>query len=131
VPVTVDATRNVYEYRSTELYLAYGLSILAATSCLVLGLILIRRNAGSYSNDFSTVLRTTRHPSLRETVDTAQSVGLSPLSKELAEVKIVMMESDGDLYIPAGFRVARELGEETKLVNSARRASEDHLYHPV
>ena len=131
MPVTVETTENLYDYRSEELYLAYGLSILVATVCLVLGIVSIHRNSGSYSNDFSTVLRTTCHPSLREVVDTAQSSGLTPLGKDLAEVKIVMMESDGDPDVPAGFRVAREPEDETKPISLGKNQSEDHLYHPV
>jgi hypothetical protein len=131
VPVTVETTENVYDYRSKELYVAYGLSILVAAACLALGLISIHRNSGSYSNDFSTVLRTTRHLSLREVVDTTESNGLTPLSKDLAEVKIVMMESDGDPDVPAGFQVARKPGDEAKLVNLGKKQSEDHLYHPA
>jgi hypothetical protein len=131
VPVTVETTENVYDYRSKELYVAYGLSILVAAACLVLGLVSIHRNSGSYSNDFSTVLRTTRHLSLREVVGTTQSNGLTPLSKDLAEVKIVMMESDGNPDVPAGFQVVRKPGDETKLVNLGKKQSEDHLYHPM
>jgi hypothetical protein len=121
----------VYDYQSTELFIAYGLSILVATVCLILGLISIHRNSGSFSNDFSTVLRTTRHPSLREVVDTAQSSGLAPLGKELADVKIMMVGSDGDPDVPAGFRVAREPEDGTKIVHVGKRKSEEHLYHPV
>jgi hypothetical protein len=124
VAVTADTATNVYEYRSAELFLAYGLSILVAGCCLLLGIVSIYRNSGSYSNDFSTILRTTRHPSLREAVDTDQSVGLSPLGKALADVKIVMISDNGNQNGPAGFRVARELGEEMKVVDS-RRPSDD------
>ena len=126
--VTVEGFENVYDYRSEELYLAYGLGILVAIACFVLGLVSIRRNSGSYSNDFSTVLRTTRHLSLREVVDPAQSSGLSPLGKDLAGVKVVMMESDGDL---AGFRVARQPEAEAEHVELGTKQSGRHLYHPV
>jgi hypothetical protein len=119
VPVTVITNGNVYDYRSTELFIAYGL-------------VSIRRNAGSFSNDFSTVLRTTRHPSLREVVDAAQSSGLAPLGKELADVKIVMVVgSNADLHGPAGFQVVREPGDGVKIVDVGKRRSEEHLYHPV
>jgi hypothetical protein len=131
VAVTVEGFENVYDYRSEELYMAYGLSILVAIACFVLGLVSIHRNCGSYSNDFSTVLRTTRHLSLREVVDLAQSSGLSPLGKDLAEVKVVMVESDGDPDVPAGFRVARQPEAEAELMERGTKKSGGHLYHPV
>jgi hypothetical protein len=131
VAVTVEGFENVYDYRSEELYMAYGLSILVAIACFVLGLVLIHRNSGSYSNDFSTVLRTTRHLSLREVVDPAQSSGLSPLGKDLAKVKVVMMESDGDPDVPAGFRVAWQPGAEAELVELGTKQSGGHIYYPV
>jgi hypothetical protein len=122
---------NVYDYRREELYTAYGVSILVVIACFVLGLISIHRNSGSYSNDFSTVLRTTRCPSLREVVDAAELSGLSPLGKDLAEVKIVMMESNGDPDVPAGFRVARQPSTEAELKGLVTKQTGDHLYHPV
>jgi hypothetical protein len=131
VAVTVESFENVYDYRSEELYMAYGLGIFAAIACFVLGLVSIHRNSGSYSNDFSTVLRTTRHLSLREVVDPAQSSGLSPLGKDLAGVKVVMMESDGDPDVPAGFRVARQPEAEAEHVELGTKQSGRHLYHPV
>jgi hypothetical protein len=131
VAVTVEGFENVYDYRSEELYLAYGLGILVAIACFVLGLVSIRRNSGSYSNDFSTVLRTTCHLSLREVVDSAQSSGLSPLGKDLAKVKVVMMESDGDPDAPAGFRVVWQPEAEAELVKPGTKQSGGHLYHPV
>jgi hypothetical protein len=121
----------VYEYRSDELFAAYGTSIIVVAACFVLGLVSIHRNSGSYSNDFSTVLRTTRHLSLREVVNPAESSGLSPLGKQLAEVKIVMMESNGDPDVPAGFRVARQPSPEAELGDHVLKQTGDHLYHPV
>jgi hypothetical protein len=121
----------VYDYRSEELYAAYGASIIVVAACFVLGLISIHRNSGSYSNDFSTVLRTTRHVSLQEVVNLAESSGLSPLGKDLAEVKIVMMESNGDPDVPAGFRVARQPSPEAELMDHAMKQAGGHLYQPV
>jgi hypothetical protein len=126
VAVTVESFENVYDYRSEELYMAYGLGILAAIACFVLGLVSLHRKSGSYSNDFSTVLRTTRHLSLREVVDPAQSSGLSPLGKDLAGV----MESNGDPDVPAGFRIARQPEAEAERVELGTKQSGRHLYHP-
>jgi hypothetical protein len=123
----VSAVSNVYDYRSEELYAAYGVSILVVIACFVLGLISIHRNSGSYSNDFSTVLRSTRHPSLREVIDAAESRGLSPLGKDLAEVKIVMMESNGEPDVPAGFRVAWQQSTEAELKDLVTKQAADHL----
>ena len=77
------------------------------------------------------MLRTTCHPSLREVVDTAQSSGLAPLGKELADVKIVMVGNDGDPNVPPGFRVARVPWDGTKIVDIGKTKIEEHLYHPV
>ena len=131
--VTVQGFENVYKYRSKELYLAYGLSSLVAIACFILGLVSIHRNSGSYSNDFSTVLRTTRHLSLAEVVDPAQSSGLSPLGKDLAEVKIVMMvDSHGNPDVQPGFRVAaRQPEAEAELVALGTKQRGSHLYQPV
>ena len=127
----VSTFSNVYDYRSEDLYAAYGVSILVVVACFVVGLISIHRNSGSYSNDFSTVLRTTCHPSLREVVDAAESSGLSPLGKDLAEVKIVMIESNEDPDVPAGFQVARQPSTEAELKDLVTKQTGGHLYHPV
>jgi hypothetical protein len=121
----------VYDYQSKDLVAAYGASIIVVAACFVLGLISIHRNSGSYSNDFSTVLRTTRHVSLQEVINSAESGGLSPLGKDLAEVKIVMMESNGDPDVPAGFRVARQPSPEAELGDHVTKQAGGHLYHPV
>jgi hypothetical protein len=123
VPVTLSGSVNVYDYRSEDLYLAYGLSILVAVACFAIGLVSIRRNAGSYTNDFSTVLRTTRHPSLLEVVDSVQSSGLSPLGKELAAVRIVLVESNGDPDVPTGFRVSPRPDAERELLAVEKKAN--------
>jgi hypothetical protein len=131
VPVNVDSIENVYKYQSKDLYLAYGLSILVTIGCFALGLVTIHRNSGSYTNDFSTVLRTTRHLSLRKVVDSTETSGLSPLGKHLAEVKIVMMESNGDPDVPTGLQVARQPEAKAEVLVLETKNNGDHANDPV
>jgi hypothetical protein len=79
--VTVHDPQNVYTYEPAQLWLAYGIAILANVLCLLLGVIAVHRNGFSYSNDFTTIMRTTRNPNLDLLVPEAESNGAEPVSK--------------------------------------------------
>jgi hypothetical protein len=62
-PVEVSSVtfRNVYVYSPLKLWLAYGLALFFATGAVITGFVLMYKNQVSYSNSFSTILRTTRN----------------------------------------------------------------------
>ena len=91
-PVKVTGFVNVYHYAPTDLYIAYGVSILLTIFCMVVGLIAAIRNDGnSYTNTFSTILRTTRDRSLEHIVFTYEdTTGTNPLDSDIGNIKVIM-----------------------------------------
>ncbi|SLM36096.1 hypothetical protein LPUS_05530 [Lasallia pustulata] len=109
VPVTAVLTINAYVYHPYDLYLAYGLSILFTSICLGIGMAALFRNGQSYSNNFSTVLRSTRNPDLDHLLLETEMSGADPLPEGLGRAVLSLprrrgvgnggfeVVSDGDL----------------------------------
>jgi len=53
-------------------------------------LLCIKAADASYTNSFSTILRTTRNPELDAVVPSAETSGAEPLSKHLSSVRLVL-----------------------------------------
>lgn len=139
VEVAFDHWSNVYAYRQANLIASYstalGLSLLAC----IAGCVSIYRNGASYSNLFSTMLRTTRgHIGTFDDILTAKDKdGADPLPKHLAMAQIELggqreMASDGggtrielqqrfDAADEQSSMISRSEGEEG--VRSSRSAS--------
>ena len=99
VPVRVARFVNIYRYSSLDLYIAYGIAILLTLLCVLVGLLAAIRNGGhSYSNTFSTVLRTTRDRSLDSVIFTFDdTVGANPLDDDIGELQLLMIR-DSDSF---------------------------------
>lgn len=79
LPVSVMEYHNVYVYNAQDLILPYGISIACAVLCVAIGVWALLRTGATYSNRFSTILRTTRGPCFDHLVD------LSPAAKKDCE----------------------------------------------
>jgi hypothetical protein len=81
--------RNVYVYSPLKLWLAYGLALFFATGAVLTGFALMYKNQASYSNNFSTILRTTRNAQINADFTKRDSSGADPLSSRIANSIVV------------------------------------------
>lgn len=88
INITYSITQNTYSYDSKNLLISYGLAVSFALLAGIAGCISIYLTGASYSNKFSTVLRTTRGPELEELVSHNDRTGVDPLPKRLAKSRI-------------------------------------------
>ncbi len=75
----------LYVYAPLNLFLSWGFAILHTIFAIILGIQALAKNGHSYSNNFSTVLRTTRHLELDAVLPPKEETGSDPLPKHLAE----------------------------------------------
>jgi hypothetical protein len=64
VNVTFDSWQPIYNYSRQKLWLAYGIALALSAATVVAGILAIISNSVTYSDRFSTILRTTRHAEL-------------------------------------------------------------------
>ncbi|KAI9853104.1 MAG: hypothetical protein M1838_001605 [Thelocarpon superellum] len=76
--VSVAQSANIYVYLRLDLWLAYGIALIFAILCSVLGSSALLHNGLSYTNDFTTILRTTRNPGLDNLVAESEASGADP-----------------------------------------------------
>ncbi|CAH0047361.1 unnamed protein product, partial [Clonostachys solani] len=91
--VLVRAPQNVYAYDSRNLFIAYGVGICVDLVVVVVGLLCVWTSSGSYMSAFSTILRTTRNPSLDTVIQHDDGSGTWPMSTRLAKLKVILQES--------------------------------------
>lgn len=90
VPIIVTEFPNTYVYEARTLYLAYGISYLFATTSCLIGLHALVQNGGeSFSNKFSTVLRTMRDLGVSDVVEDHDR-GSDPLPEKIAETSVTL-----------------------------------------
>lgn len=108
IEIKYNITQNTYAYNSPNLFISYGLAVGLSLIASVAGCISIYCAGASYSNRFSTVLRTTRGQSLDELVALNDRGGKDPLPNYLAKSRVNLMsgqnalESDDDAHQLAG-----------------------------
>lgn len=93
----------MYIYASYKLWLLYGIAIASASLVVAVGLCVIISRGASYSNDFSTIVRVTRHAFIDPDVDTRDD-GRDPLVKSLADATCCVrpkLFKDVDLEVDA------------------------------
>jgi hypothetical protein len=94
----IQAWPNFYTYRPKHLLISYGVALTLTTLVCGIGFATIHRNEASYSNSFSTILRTTRgHLESFDTllVDRDQR-GADPLPPHLAEAHVQLGQARPD-----------------------------------
>ncbi|KAJ4115368.1 hypothetical protein NW768_011220 [Fusarium equiseti] len=96
-PVTRFSPQNAYSYEPRNLFIAYGIGLLFSLIVVIFGLLCIKSASASYTNSFSTILRTTRNPELDAVVPSAETSGAEPLSKHLSNVRLVLRRQGNGL----------------------------------
>ena len=86
--VTLHYSQNVYLYSQKYLLLAYGIAILFTLLSTIVGSVSLVANGASFSSSFSTVLRVTRDPKFLEIMHPAETSGMDPLPKHLANTMV-------------------------------------------
>ncbi|KAJ9641775.1 hypothetical protein H2201_003836 [Coniosporium apollinis] len=89
LPVSVMEYYNVYVYNARDLILPYGISIGCAMLCVAIGLWALIHTGATYSNRFSTILRTTRDPCFDRLVDPSDD-GSDPLPRNIAKAELAL-----------------------------------------
>lgn len=96
-PITRSSTQNAFSYEPRNLFIAYGIGLLFSLIVVMFGLLCIKSASASYTNTFSTILRTTRNPELDAVVPSAETTGAEPLSKHLSNVRLVLRRQGNGL----------------------------------
>ncbi|KAE9368893.1 hypothetical protein N431DRAFT_382690 [Stipitochalara longipes BDJ] len=91
--VTLPFYQTVYVYTPLKLWVAYGLATLFATIAVLIGLLAMFSNGITYSNQFSTILRTARYSQMKTAILPEDSDGKDPLPEYLARASVTF--SDG------------------------------------
>ena len=87
VNATITTSPNTYVYSPFDLWLPYGLAIGATLLCVGAGFEAMLRNRATYSNRFSTIIRTTRDARFDNLID-ADDDGSDPLPKRIAQAEL-------------------------------------------
>lgn len=95
VPVQIETWPITYVYRRADLFIPYGLSLLAALLCSALGMRAFLVNDASYSNIYSTYLRATNNARIDRYIDDSDT-GHDPLPKSFGAVTINLTEHKVD-----------------------------------
>ena len=88
VNVTVSHLTQTYIYNPTDLFYCYGIGLLCTLLCLALGINAIIKNRSTFSNNFSSILRSTRNSELNTIIHAADFSASDPLPKRMASSTI-------------------------------------------
>ncbi len=88
VNVTIQYPIQIYMYHPADLYIAYGIGLLCTLLCLGLGINAIIKNGSTFSNNFSSILRSTRNPELNTIIQVDEFSGSDPLPSHTAKSTI-------------------------------------------
>ena len=91
--VTVLRYRNVYVYSAFKLRLSYGLAILLACLSILVGILGVFKNKGSYSGSFSTILPTSRFAHVTPDVREIDADGRGPSPEYLSHARVIFSRS--------------------------------------
>ena len=86
--VTQNRYHNIYVYSAITLWVAYGIAIVLTLVAVGIGMHSIIVNKASFSNDFSTILRTVRTAPMSAEVHKSERDGRQPLPKRLGKSRI-------------------------------------------
>jgi hypothetical protein len=95
---------NVFSYNALDLWLAYGCAIFCAAVCALIGSSAAHRNGATYNNSFSTIVRTTRNPSMNALVEGPDSDGAEPMALAMAESFVILQGGRPSCGTYGGFR---------------------------
>ncbi|KAJ9611276.1 hypothetical protein H2200_004459 [Cladophialophora chaetospira] len=123
VPTTTTTTLNEYAYRPRDLYIAYGSALLCTLICVLLGCRALWKTGLSYSNNFSTIMRTTRRNEVNTLVHVSDSMGADPLAKHVAKATLrfdTTITDTGNLY---GLTLAHASAQHEKEVEKTENTN--------
>lgn len=134
ITIRYEHTRNVYVYSSKNLFLSYGLALGFAFLAVVAGCVSIHHNGASYSNKFSTIIRTTRGQEMEDLVASDDRDGADPLPKYLANARIRLGDGESeqktkDELRPYVQRQSETVSEQTAMMDSQQQDSHSHADH--
>ncbi len=101
--LTIYYPQNIYTYQPRDLWLAYGIAVLSNIICLLIAMVALNQNGLSYSNNFTTILRTTRNQNLDVLVKEGESSGADPVPAHTASGTLIYRRSAA--YGWAGFSI--------------------------
>jgi hypothetical protein len=93
VNITVSYNRNIYSYSSRNLLISYGAALSLTLLASLAGCLAIFFNRASYTNKFSTIMRTTA--GFEYLVHETDRTGADPLPRHLAKVRIHIGRREG------------------------------------
>jgi hypothetical protein len=114
VDVTIAYTRNLYSYSQKNLIISYGIALSLALLASIAGCIAIYWNGASYTQKFSTVLRTTT--GLGQVVAENDRSGADPLPKYLSRARVDLGRAE-EKTMELG-QVSETVGERSAMIDS-------------
>jgi hypothetical protein len=116
VNITLSHFRNIYSYSQRNLLLSYSIALFLTLLASIAGCIAIYWNGASYTQKFSTILRTTS--SLGQVVAENDRAGADPLPRYLARAR-VKLGGTGDVSLELD-RVSEAAGERSAMIDPER-----------
>lgn len=83
----------VYSYDARDLWLAYGISIIATLLIVAVGVFSLMANKASYSGKFSTIVRSTKMSRL-DIIVSEQDDASDPLPDSMKDTKVQVIKQD-------------------------------------
>lgn len=123
IPLTINTWPVLYVYARSDLLLAYGISLLCALICSLVGLQAFFINNASYQNIFSTYLRATSDSEVRLQVS-SDDRGSDPLPTALAKATVTL--SSYGRIVSSPLQQARNVNIEMQ-----RLHSDEHDTDPI
>lgn len=119
--VTFNLFHNVYIYSAPTLWGAYGVAIFLTLIALTLGFWSLLLNQGSFTNDFSTVLRTSWAGHLDEEVRIGDRDGRQPLPNYLSNARFWLgVDKSGSRLRSGGVELKEQPSAQTALLEVRR-----------
>jgi hypothetical protein len=93
--VTVRGPKNIYQYHPRNLLIPCCLSLFLTFLGTMVGTQSMLRSGRSYSNNVSTIIRSSRHTALDELIQAQDTNAANPLPKYLEETQITFQQVSG------------------------------------
>lgn len=103
--VTSYTFRNVYVYSAIRLWVAYGVAILLTGVAALVGLVTILSTGASFSNTFSSVMRSSWNAGLDVDIRPEDAINRDPLPKRLANATFTLPERNLSWNTSSGIAV--------------------------
>ena len=103
--MTFTSPANIYQYHSTNLYIAYAIAGTAAIAANVVGLYAIWKSGVSHDLSFSSIVCASHGVHFSKDLHAHDRLGALPLRKRIAHTMLAFFEGDDGRY---GFGAATE-----------------------